>query len=73
MVAQGRYLAYMVKPKTSSVYEIDIFDNMMRETKHMTTGTPRQNEVGPILVGGREVDRLYPGTSQGNRLQYLSR
>src|SRR5437763_1634148 len=36
----GRYLAYMVKPKTSSSYEIDVFDTLMRETKHVTTGTP---------------------------------
>jgi dipeptidyl aminopeptidase/acylaminoacyl peptidase len=37
----GRYLAYMVKPKTSSVYEIDIFDTLMRDTKHLTTNTPK--------------------------------
>src|SRR3989449_5205748 len=37
----GRYLAYTVKPRTSSVYEIDIFDTLMRETKHLTMGTPR--------------------------------
>ena len=36
----GRYLAYTVKPKTSSVYEIDVYDTVMRETKHITTGTP---------------------------------
>jgi dipeptidyl aminopeptidase/acylaminoacyl peptidase len=36
----GRYLAYMVKPKTSSSYEIDVFDTLMRETKHITTNTP---------------------------------
>jgi Tol biopolymer transport system component len=35
----GRYLAYTVKPKTSSVYEIDVFDKLMRSTKHVTTGT----------------------------------
>ncbi|MBZ5707265.1 MAG: S9 family peptidase [Acidobacteriia bacterium] len=45
----GRYLAYMVKPKTSSVYEIDIFDTLMRETKHLTTGTPKDKmNVGPV-------------------------
>src|SRR5262249_13824660 len=26
--------------KTSSSYEIDVFDTLMRETKHVTTGTP---------------------------------
>jgi dipeptidyl aminopeptidase/acylaminoacyl peptidase len=36
----GRYLAYTVKPKTSSVFEIDVYDMVMREVKHITTGTP---------------------------------
>ena len=36
----GRYLAYTIKPKTSSVYEIDIYDTVLRETQHLTTGTP---------------------------------
>ena len=45
----GRYLAYMVKPKTSSVFEIDVFDTLMRDTKHLTTGTPKDKmNVGPI-------------------------
>ena len=45
----GRYLAYTVKPKTSSVYEIDIFDTLMRDTKHLTTGTPKDKmNVNPI-------------------------
>jgi len=35
----GRYLAYTVKPKTSSVYEIDVFDKLMRTVKHVTSGT----------------------------------
>jgi dipeptidyl aminopeptidase/acylaminoacyl peptidase len=35
----GRYLTYTVKPKTSSVYEIDVFDKLMRSVKHVTTGT----------------------------------
>ncbi len=35
----GRYLAYEVKPKTSSAYEIDVYDTVMREVKHITTGT----------------------------------
>jgi dipeptidyl aminopeptidase/acylaminoacyl peptidase len=45
----GRYLAYMVKPKTSSVYEIDLFDTVLRDVKHITTNTPpdRMN-VSPI-------------------------
>jgi len=45
----GRYLAYTVKPKTSSVYEIDVFDTLMREVKHLTTGTPADKmNVSPI-------------------------
>lgn len=36
----SRYLAYMVKPKTSSVFEIDVYDLLMRDVKHVTTGTP---------------------------------
>jgi Tol biopolymer transport system component len=37
----GRYLAYLVKPKTSAAYEINIYDTLMREVKHITTGTPQ--------------------------------
>jgi dipeptidyl aminopeptidase/acylaminoacyl peptidase len=36
----GRYLAYTVKPKTSSAFEIDVYDMLMRDLKHITTGTP---------------------------------
>ena len=36
----GRYLAYTVKPKNSSVYEIDVFDMLLRDVKHVTSGTP---------------------------------
>jgi dipeptidyl aminopeptidase/acylaminoacyl peptidase len=35
----GRYLAYSVKPKTSSVFEIDVYDTVLRDLKHVTTGT----------------------------------
>src|SRR5215471_16823669 len=37
----GRYLAYMVKPRTSSVFEIDIFDMVMRKVQHLTTDTAK--------------------------------
>ena len=37
----GRYLAYEVKPKTSAAYEIDIYDMVMREVKHITANTPQ--------------------------------
>ena len=36
----GRYLAYTVKAKTSSSPEIDVFDTVLREVKHVTSGTP---------------------------------
>jgi dipeptidyl aminopeptidase/acylaminoacyl peptidase len=45
----GRYLAYMVKPKTSSVFEIDIYDTLMRGTHHLTSGTAKDKlNVSPI-------------------------
>jgi dipeptidyl aminopeptidase/acylaminoacyl peptidase len=37
----GRYLAYQVKPKISAAYEIDIYDMVMREVKHVTANTPQ--------------------------------
>ncbi len=45
----GRYLAYEVKPKTSAAYEIDVYDTVMRELKHVTTNTPQdKSNSGPI-------------------------
>jgi len=45
----GRYLAYIVKPKTSSVFEIDVYDTVMRDVKHLTTGTAKDRmNVAPI-------------------------
>jgi dipeptidyl aminopeptidase/acylaminoacyl peptidase len=45
----GRYLAYMVKPKTSSVFEIDVYDTLTRETRHLTSGTAKDKlNVSPI-------------------------
>ncbi len=37
----GRYLAYLVKPKISAASEIDIYDTLMREVKHLTRDTPQ--------------------------------
>src|SRR5579864_1773592 len=37
----GRYLAYEVKPRTSAAYEIDIYDMVLRQVKHLTTNTPQ--------------------------------
>ena len=70
----GRYLAYTVKPKTSSVFEIDIFDTLMRDTKHLTTGTPKDKmNVESHLVRRQQMDRLYPTAGQGHGFQYLRR
>src|ERR1017187_8270397 len=45
----GRFLAYMVKPRTSSVFEIDVYDTVLREVKHLTTGTAKDRmNVAPI-------------------------
>ncbi len=45
----GRYLAYEVKPKTSAAYEIDIYDMIMREVKHLTINTPQdKSNTNPI-------------------------
>jgi len=45
----GRYLAYEVKAKTSAAYEIDVYDMVMREVKHLTTGTPQdKGNYSPI-------------------------
>jgi dipeptidyl aminopeptidase/acylaminoacyl peptidase len=46
----GRYLAYMVKPKTSSSYEIDVYDTLMRDVKHITTGTAKdKGNFNPVF------------------------
>ena len=37
----SRYLAYEVKPKDSAAAEIDVYDLIMREVKHITSGTPQ--------------------------------
>jgi dipeptidyl aminopeptidase/acylaminoacyl peptidase len=45
----GRYLVYEVKPKTSAAYEIDVYDMVMREVKHITTNTSQdKRNVNPI-------------------------
>jgi len=45
----GRYLAYEVKPKTSAAVEIDVYDMVMREVKHLTANTPQdKRNVDPI-------------------------
>jgi dipeptidyl aminopeptidase/acylaminoacyl peptidase len=45
----GRFLAYEVKPKTSAAYEIDVYDTILHELKHLTTNTPQdKSNVNPI-------------------------
>ena len=45
----GRFLAYEVKPKTSAAVEIDVYDTIMREVKHLTTNTPQdKGNYSPI-------------------------
>lgn len=45
----GRYLAYTVKPKTSSVYEIDVMNVATHEVRHLTSGTAKALfNVGPV-------------------------
>ena len=45
----GRYLAYEVKPKTSAAVEIDVYDMVMREVKHVTANTPQdKGNYSPI-------------------------
>src|SRR5579859_3980081 len=45
----GRYLAYEVKPKTSGSFEIDVYDMVMREVKHITSNTPQdRRNFNPI-------------------------
>ncbi len=52
----GRYLAYEVKPKTSAAYEIDIYDTVMREVKHLTSGTPQdKSNTNPIWSDGAYI------------------
>jgi dipeptidyl aminopeptidase/acylaminoacyl peptidase len=52
----GRYLAYEVKAKTSAAYEIDIYDTVLREVKHLTTNTPQdKSNSNPIW----SKDRAY--------------
>ena len=45
----GRYLAYEVKPKTSAAYEINVYDMVLREVKHLTTNTPQDRGNYDIL------------------------
>ena len=69
----GRYLAYMVKPKTSSVFEIDMYDTLMRNTKHLTPNTPKDKmNTGPVWSkDGKWI--VYTQHSQRDKLEYFCR
>jgi len=54
----GRYLAYMVKAKTASSYEIDVFDTVLRETKHVTTGTSA-DKLNTNPIWSRNGDSIF--------------
>ena len=72
----GRYLAYAVKPKTSSVFEIDVYDTVLRDVKHITTGTrkdrmnvdPIWSEDGKYIFYNQEQAK---GTDSNNMLPML--
>jgi dipeptidyl aminopeptidase/acylaminoacyl peptidase len=49
----GRYLAYEVKPKTSAAVEIDVYDTVLREVKHVTTRTP-QDEANSLPIWSKD-------------------
>src|SRR5437868_3492226 len=73
----GRYLAYMVKPKTSSVFEIDVFDTVTRKTSHLTSGTAKEKmNVGPIwLKDGKSIvytQQHAKGTDSNIFIPYLA-
>lgn len=59
----SRYLAYEVKPKTSAATEIDVYDMIMREVKHVTTGTP-QDKTNRTAIWSK--DRKYIVFTQDN-------
>jgi dipeptidyl aminopeptidase/acylaminoacyl peptidase len=45
----SRYLAWQTKPKTSSTFEIEIFDTLLRRRKALTRGTPKElSNTGPL-------------------------
>jgi dipeptidyl aminopeptidase/acylaminoacyl peptidase len=45
----GTKLAWEVKPKTSSTWEIDIYDMAYRKVSHLTTGTPPELSNGGFV------------------------
>ncbi len=69
----GRYLAYMVKPKTSSVYEIDVYDTVLRQAKQLTTGTANDRmNVSPIWAQDGKFIVYTQGQSKGTDANIFS-
>jgi len=61
----GAYLAYGVKPKNSSTYEIDVMDVLTKQVRHITTNTPKElSNVFPIW--SRDGKRLVFGQGSAN-------
>ena len=58
----GRFLAYEVKAKTSAAYEIDVYDMVMREVKHITSNTAQDK---------RNEDPIW--SKDGKRIVYTQR
>jgi len=62
----GRFLAYEVKPKSSAASEIDIYDVVMREVKHLTIDTPQDKQnFGPIWSKDGKYIVYCQGTAKG--------
>jgi dipeptidyl aminopeptidase/acylaminoacyl peptidase len=61
----GAYLAYDVKPKSSSTYEIDVMDVLTKQVRHITTNTPKElSNAGPIW--SRDGKHLVFGQGSAN-------
>lgn len=59
----SRYLTYTVKPKTSSVFEIDIFDMALRKVQHLTTDTPK-DKMNSGMIWSKDGKRIAYTQSQ---------
>jgi dipeptidyl aminopeptidase/acylaminoacyl peptidase len=45
----SNFLAYIVKPKESSTYEVDVMEILTRQVRHLTTNTPKElGNFGPL-------------------------
>ena len=69
----GRYLAYEVKPRAASATEIDIYDMVLREIKHLTNNTPGDTgNYGPFWSkDGKSI--VYTQASATTAADFLDR